>query len=271
MVQRVNVTIVGNVADVRLDRADKLNAMDSAMFRTLIDVGDEIAQDRSVRAVVLSGEGRGFCAGLDFGAFAQMAGAADNTVTDIGWIGQVPDGAITHGAQQACWVWRAMPAPVIAAVDGVAFGAGCQLALACDLRIVAPDARLSIMESKWGLVPDMGATQTLIELVGVDQAKELAMTARVISGSEAVELGMATRVAEDPHAAAMALATELAERSPHAMQAIKRLFNGASRCSLTEGFAAERAEVNALIGSPNQVEAVMAQLEGRRPTFADPD
>lgn len=270
MTDRVTVAIADGVADVRLDRPDKMNALDAEMFRALLDTGAALAADRSVRAVVLSGEGRGFCAGLDFGGFMAMAGDDGGDGGGVSWIGQVPEGEVTHNAQQTCWVWREMAAPVIAAVHGVALGGGIQLALAADLRIVAPDAKLSVLESRWGISPDMTATVSLVEVVGLDRAKELALTGRMISGTEAFDIGLATRLADDPWAEAMDLAHEIAGRSPHAMQAIKRLLNASPHRAPAESFAAERAEIAALIGSANQVEAVTAYFEQRTPDFADP-
>ncbi|MGZ0229835.1 MAG: crotonase/enoyl-CoA hydratase family protein [Acidimicrobiales bacterium] len=272
MTDRVTISIDNGIADVRLNRVDKLNALDNAMFRALLDAGEQLANDGSIRAVVLSGNGAGFCAGLDFEGFAGMAGGGStDPETSLTWIGQVNDGAITHQAQQICWQWREMPAPVIAAVHGVALGGGCQLALGADIRVVAPDSRMSVMESRWGLSPDMTVTQTLIELVGIDVAKDLTFTARMVSGTEAVSLGLATAVAEDPHAAAMERAEAIAARSPHAMRAIKRMFNEAAKRSHAEGLAAERSEIAALIGQPNQVEAVMSYFEKREANYVNPD
>lgn len=270
MTDRVTVAIADGVADVRLNRPDKMNALDGEMFRALLETGAALAANRSVRAVVLSGEGRGFCAGLDFGGFMAMAGDDSGDGGGVSWIGEVPDGAVTHNAQQTCWVWREMAAPVIAAVHGVALGGGIQLALAADLRIVAPEAKLSVLESRWGITPDMTATVALVELVGLDRAKELALTGRMISGTEAFDLGLATRLADDPQAEAMELAHEIAGRSPHAMQAVKRLLNASPHRTPAESFAAERTEIGALIGSANQVEAVTAYFEQRAPDFADP-
>jgi enoyl-CoA hydratase/carnithine racemase len=164
-----------------------------------------------------------------------------------------------------------MPVPVIAAVTGVALGGGIQLALGADIRIVAPDARMSVLEIRWGLSPDMTGTQRLVELVGLDVAKELTFTGRMVEGPEAVQLGLATKLADDPHAAAMELATDIAGKSPHAVRAAKRLLQSAGRVGEAEGFAMERSEIGALIGSPNQVEAVQAYFEKRPPEFSDPE
>jgi enoyl-CoA hydratase/carnithine racemase len=172
--------------------------------------------------------------------------------------------------QRAAYVWAELPVPVIAAVTGNALGGGLQIALGADIRIVAPDARLSVLEIKWGLIPDMTGSQLLPELVGRDVAKELTFTGRVVSGTEAVALGLATRTDPDPRSAAFELARGIAARSPHAIRAAKRLLDQAGRTDLTAGFAAEQTEIRALIGSPNQVEAVAAEFGQRPPQFANP-
>jgi enoyl-CoA hydratase/carnithine racemase len=274
--QRVSMTIEDGVADVRLARPQKMNALDPAMFRAIVDTGESLKGDRSVRAVVLSGEGRGFCAGLDFGSFQAMAGGEDRPAGGGGGgggtasIGET-DGRITHLGQQAAYVWTEVPVPVIAAVHGVALGGGLQIALGADIRIVAPDAQLSVLEIRWGLVPDMTATLMLPRLVGLDVAKELTFTGRMVEGEEAVRLGLATRVAADPRAAALELAREIAGKSPHAVRGAKRLLEGTVTSTPAEQLEAERREIGALIGGPNQVEAVMAYFEKRDPKFADPD
>ena len=265
MTDRVTVTIEDGVADVRLNRPEKLNALDPAMFRAIVETGEALKADRSVRAVVLSGEGRGFCAGLDLASFQAMAGEEGLEV------GAKPKGdRITNIGQQAAYVWAEMPAPVIVAVHGVALGGGCQIALGGDLRYCTPDATFSVLEIRWGLVPDMTGTQLLPRLVGPDVAKELTFTGRMVSGSEAVDLGLATRVCEDPRAEAMATAHEIAGRSPDAIRAAKQLIDRAGYVSLAEGFAAEERAIRSLIGSPNQKEAVHAWFEKRPARFADP-
>jgi enoyl-CoA hydratase/carnithine racemase len=166
--------------------------------------------------------------------------------------------------------WTEMPVPVIAAVHGHALGGGIQLALGADIRIVAPDAKLSVLEIRWGLVPDMTGTQALVNLVGLDVAKELTFTGRTVSGEEAVALGLCTRLSDDPRAEALALAAEIAQKSPDAIRGAKRLFNSAPKVSTAEGFAQEREEIGRLIGSANQVEQITAFFEKREPNFADP-
>jgi enoyl-CoA hydratase/carnithine racemase len=211
MEQRIRVTMTDGVADVRLSRPDKMNALDQAMFDALVETGGSLAGQQGLRAVVISGEGRAFCAGLDMGRFAQMAGAAEGGKTSSSEprLGTRSHG-IANAAQYAVLVWQDIPVPVIAAVHGVAYGGGFQLALGADIRFVAPDTRMSVMEVKWGLVPDMGGMLLMPRLARGDVIRELTFSGRVFSGTEAMTLGFATRVCDDPYAAAMAFAREVA-------------------------------------------------------------
>jgi enoyl-CoA hydratase/carnithine racemase len=272
--ERVTVTIEGGVADVRLNRPDKINALDLPMFDALRSVSERLARDPSVRAVVLSGEGRGFCAGLDLEAIAGMGGGGDGGGEGGGGggglLGGRDHGRVANRAQQAAWNWAELPVPVIAAVHGVALGGGAQIALAADIRIMAPDARISILEIRWGLVPDMTGTAVLPRLVGLDVAKELTWSGRMVEGPEAVGLGLATKVADDPRGEALALARAIAGRNPHAVRAAKRLLDQSGRVALAQQLRDESTEMAALIGSPNQTEAVRAYFEKREPVFADP-
>lgn len=267
--ERVTVAVKDGVADVRLNRPDKLNALDQAMFDALVETSAKLAADPSIRAVVLSGEGRGFCAGLDFMSFQSMAG--EGTRGEVSRLGDRSAGRITNRGQQAAYGWAEMPAPVIAAIHGVALGGGLQIALGADIRVVAPDAQLSVLEIRWGLVPDMTGTHTLRQLVGLDVAKDLTFTGRIVSGEEAVKLGLATRVSTDPREEALNLAAEIASSSPAAIRASKRLLNQSGRVPLEQQLLDESREIGALIGSPNQAEAVAAYFEKRPPVFADPD
>jgi len=265
--QRVTVTITDAVADVRLNRPEKRNALDQAMFAGLITAGERLKSEPGVRAIVLSGEGPDFCAGLDFGSFEAMRdGRRLSLEVDL----PPGHGPARAAGQRAAYVWTEIPVPVIAAVTGNALGGGLQIALGADIRIVAPDARMSVLEIRWGLVPDMTGTQLLPELVGRDVAKELTFSGRVVRGEEAVMLGLATRVDADPRRAALELARSVAGRSPHAIRAAKRLLDLAGRVDLQAGFAAEQREIGALIGRPNQAEAVAAEFEKRPPRFTDP-
>jgi enoyl-CoA hydratase/carnithine racemase len=261
MSDRVSCTIEGGIADVRLTRPEKRNALDQEMFSAILAAAEQVGADPSVRAVVLSGEGKGFCAGLDMSLFAAMAasdGAGDRSV-----------GSIRVDAPRSVRVWTELRAPVIAAVHGVAVGGGFQLALGADLRIVAPDAQLGAFEIRWGIVPDMCGTQLLPPLVGPDVAKDLMFTGRAVSGEEALRLGLATRLADDPRAAALELAAEIAGRSPDAIRVIKQLVDRSWATSLDDGLRAEQELTEGMIGTANQLEAVRANLEQRPGVFSD--
>ena len=273
MSDRVTIEMDNGVADVKLNRADKMNALDGAMFKALIEAGASLKNDPWVRAVVLSGEGRAFCAGLDFGSFTKMAEGDSESADDEAPVEVLDDlyNGLTHGGQQAAYAWTEMPVPVICAVTGVALGGGFQIAMGADIRIIAPDARMSVLEIRWGLIPDMTGTQTLVQHVGLDVAKELTFTGRMVEGQECVDIGLATKVSATPHADAMAMAHEIAAKSPHAVRAAKRLLTAAEHRTTAERFEAERTEINALIGSPNQVESIMAYFEKRDPVFANPN
>jgi enoyl-CoA hydratase/carnithine racemase len=266
MSDRVTVTATDGVADVRLNRADKLNGLDRAMFEALVTTGARLAADRTLRAVVLSGNGRAFCAGLDFSAFTAEAAAGRTT----GSLLARAEGQVANFAQQAVYAWTSLPVPVIAAVHGVAFGGGLQLALGADIRFVTPDAQLSVMEIKWGLVPDMTGTQTLRHLARLDVVKELVFTGRIVSGADAVAMGLATHVSDAPLDAALALARDIAARSPDAVRAAKRLLNAAVATTLADGLALEEREQRVVMGGANQAEAVRANFEKRAPKFEDP-
>lgn len=264
--ERVTISVVDQVADVRMVRADKRNALDNAMFSALATIGEQLKTMSDVRAVVLSGEGASFCAGLDFGSFQAMANSK-NTVAPRVNAGDMSDGRITHLAQQVCWVWQEIPVPVIAAIHGHALGGGLQIALGTDIRIVHPDTQLSIREVHWGLIPDMTGTLMLSRLVRPDIAKELVFSARIFSGREALELGVATRLSNDPLHDALALAAEISLRSPDAIRGAKQLLNRMANAGAAEQFAQERQVIGQLVGSPNQVEAVMAHFEKRPAEF----
>ena len=275
MEQRITVEISDGVADVRLVRTDKMNALDDAMFAALVETADKLKSSKEVRSVVLSGDGRAFCAGLDAGNFGKMAEDDGRYKKDDEAKGSGPGvfAERTHGvanrAQYAVWGWRELPVPVIAAVHGVAFGGGFQLMLGADMRYIAPDTKLSIMEIKWGLVPDMAGTQLMRHLVREDIVRELTYTGRIFSGEEAGRIGFATRVTADPRGEALATAREIAGKNPQAIRAAKRIYNNAVYQDAKAGLTTESVEQLKLIGSPNQVEAVMANLQKRDPAFAD--
>ncbi|MDV3458687.1 crotonase/enoyl-CoA hydratase family protein [Sphingomonas sp. HF-S4] len=256
--QRVTIDFDQHVADVRLARPDKLNALDPAMFAALIDAIAQLETTLGLRAVVLSGEGRGFCAGLDMASMASAGSGIDLAVRTHG---------LANDFQQVAWGWRTLRVPVIAAIHGVAFGGGLQIASGADVRIAAPETRLSAMEMKWGIVPDMAGFALWRGTVRDDVLREVAYTAREFGAAEAQSLGFVTRIAADPHAEALALARAIAGRNPNAVRAAKRLanFEGDAAAILV----AESEEQAALLRSPNQIEAVMANMQKRAPSFTD--
>jgi enoyl-CoA hydratase/carnithine racemase len=265
MEQRIRIRIVDGVADVRLNRPDKMNALDPAMFSAIADVGARLKDDPGVRVVVLSGQGRAFCAGLD--VERMMAATRGESILPFADLTKRTHG-VANFAQHVVWLWRKLPVPVIAAIHGVAVGGGFQLALGADIRYVAPGTRLAVIETKWGLVPDMAGTQLMRHLAREDVVRELTYTGRVFSAEEALAYGFVTRVTSDPLAVALATAREIAANSPDAIRAAKRLLNLAAECGSHAGLAAETAEQGALLGRPNHVEAVMANLEKRSPHWS---
>ncbi|MGB5349667.1 MAG: crotonase/enoyl-CoA hydratase family protein [Polyangiales bacterium] len=264
MSERVQLSIDNHVATVRMSRPEKRNALDADMFEALIQTGKRIIADKSVRAVVLHGEGKAFCAGLDFGSFM---GSPDLMQKLLSRGKESP----ANMAQRAGWIWQEVQVPVIAAIHGFAFGGGLQIALGADLRYVTADSQFSVMEIKWGLIPDMSITQTMLDIVPLDVAKELTFTGRTISGTEALALGLVTRVSEDPLADALETAKLIATKSPHAIRAGKTLLRDAPKMSRTDALKLETALQVTLLGSPNQMEAVQANMMKRNPDFKDPD
>jgi enoyl-CoA hydratase/carnithine racemase len=261
--ERVRVEVADHVAVVALTRPDKHNALDIAMFQALGDAAERVAATHGVRAVVLHGEGRSFCSGIDVaGVLAAQSDGSGPT--------DALSGAVPNFFQRAAYGWVRVPVPVIAAVHGNCLGGGLQIALAADIRIAAPDARLSLMEAKWGLVPDMAITRTLTRLVGIDVAKEITYTARILDGREADRLGLVTRLADDPLAAARELAAEIAGRSPDAVRAAKRLYDEAWTGPPEQTLALEARLQLDLMGSPNQLAAVTAGLTKQPGVFVDP-
>lgn len=255
------------VVTVRLARPDKMNALDPAMFDGLIEAAHLVRSMSGVRVVVMHGEGRAFCAGLDMGSFEAMGSGKGPNMGNL-----LPrEGTIANRAQQVAWLWRELSVPVLAAIHGVAFGGGLQVALGADMRWATADTKLSVLESKWGLVPDMAGMPLMRELLRSDVMRELTYTGRILSGEEAQALGLVTHVADDPLAAAMAVAKEIASRSPHAVRAGKRLLNQCFDANAADLLLAETHEQVALIGSANQVEAVKAGLEKRMPAFKEAD
>lgn len=269
---RVRVDVEDRIAHVRLNRPEKKNALDGEMFDGLIGAARRLADDPSVRVVVLSGEGDSFCSGLDFSSFSDMASGALDAGTDAVQAAArdlSPAGA--NRPQQLGWLWQELPIPVIAAVQGAAYGGGFHIALGADIRFVAPDARIAFVEITWGLVPDLSGTQALRRLVPLDVAKKLILSGEPIDGRRAVELHLGTELSDHPLDDALALARTIAQRSPEAVRAAKKLLNESALVPVSEGLANEFRASSALMGGKNQIEAVMAKLEKRRPDFVDPE
>ncbi|RYE01930.1 MAG: crotonase/enoyl-CoA hydratase family protein [Sphingomonadales bacterium] len=256
--QRVAMEMRDGVADVRLARGDKMNALDPAMFSGIIEAIRELEAMPGLRAVVLSGEGRAFCAGLDMASMMSVGSGLDPKSRAHG---------LANDFQQVAWGWRTLGVPVIAAIHGVAFGGGLQIASGADVRIAAPGTRLSVMEIKWGIVPDMAGYALWKGNVRDDHLRELSYTAREFDAEEGLAMGFVSRIAEDPHAEAMALAQAIAGRNPHAIRAAKRLANLEGDAAAT--LIAETAEQVALLRTANQIEAVMANMQKRAPVFLD--
>lgn len=250
------------VAHFRLTRADKMNALDPAMFEAIIAAGERLAEMKGVRAIVVSGEGRAFCAGIDLSNFTKAPSSEARPLTER-----------THGNanpfQQVAMQWRKLAVPVIAAVHGVCFGGGLQIASGADIRIVHPDTRMAIMELKWGLVPDMGGYALWRGLVRDDVLRELIYTNREFTGAEAQALGLATEVVNDPLARALELAETIANRNPHAIRAAKRLQEAMVEEDTDAILMAESVEQDAIMRTPNQIEAVMAEMQKRKANFED--
>ncbi len=260
---RVTVSVADHVAHVLLDRADKMNALDDAMFEAVIAAGEYVRDLAGVRAVVLSGAGRAFCAGLDLASFGRNDRWNDVALTDR-----------THGLanrpQYVATIWRDLPMPVIAAVHGVCFGGGLQIASGADIRIAHPDTRMAVMEVKWGLVPDMGGYLLWRGNVRDDVLREMTYTHREFTGAQAAHMGFVTHSDADPLARAMALAHEIAGQSPHAVRAAKDLSNRTPLLDDAHVLMAESVSQHDLMGSANQIESVRAGMDRRPPAFVDP-
>ena len=259
--QRVRIEISDHVATVTLTRPEKHNALDLPMFDAIVDAAEQIGRQPGVRVVVLHGEGPSFCSGIDIASALQAVGS--NGADGL-------ERKVPNRFQRTAYDWVTLPVPVIAAVHGNCLGGGLQIALGADIRIATPDARLSVMEGKWGLIPDMSISQTLPRLVGIDVAKELTYTARVINGEEALALGLVTRLSPDPLFAARELADQIAQRSPDAVRGAKRLFNESWNAPPEEGLRLEAQIQMALLGTANQLAAVTAGVTKQPAEFTDP-
>lgn len=258
---RVSVEIENHIARVTLTRGDKMNGIDMPLANELAEAGQSLIGNEDIRAVVLSGEGRAFCAGLDVSSFAMLAAQDPETVV-------MPR---THGNcnlfQEIAMVWRKVPVPVIAALHGVVFGGGLQIALGADIRIAHPETKLSVMEMKWGLVPDMGGMALLPQLARSDVIRRLTYTNEQITAQQAMGWGLVTELSDDPLAAAMDMAAVIADKSPTAIRAAKRLIEVAETAAVDEVLMAESREQTDLIGKPHQMEVIAANMQKRKPVF----
>ena len=256
----VTCTVQDGIAQVRLDRPEKLNALTLEILEDLVATAHRLRRDKTLRAVVIAGEGEAFCAGLDFPKVMSTPGGIVRAFVPRPWRG-------TNTFQEACWAWRRLPVPVIAAVHGHCLGGGLQIALAADFRYATPDSTWSVLEGKWGIIPDMSGIRSLAELTSIDTAKRLTMTAEMVSGKEAHDLGLVTTLDSDPVAAATAFAGELSQRSPDALAAAKRLFNDTWVAGPRRTFARERVEQAFLLVAANTKVAREAAMKKVAPQF----
>lgn len=263
MTDRISVEMSDGVAIVSLNRPEKHNAVDRGMFDAIIETGARLASDRSLRAVVLQGNGDNFCAGIDISVFQGGESSFDPASM------QPLDPSLANYYQSAGWVWRELPVPVIAALRGAVFGAGLQIALGADLRIAGESAKLSVMEIKWGIIPDMGISVALPALMAYDKALELTWTGRIVGAEEAASLGLVTRMVDNPNETAVELARHIAGRSPDAIRAAKSLFKEAW-ADREAALLRREAELQLrVMAGANQKEAIMANLQKRDPDFGD--
>jgi enoyl-CoA hydratase/carnithine racemase len=263
MSEPVTIAKDGHVATVTLNRPEKHNAIDLRMFAALADAGTELANDSSVRVVILEGAGPSFCAGIDLSVFQQN----DASIL-ISKMAPEQD-SLANFFQRAAFVWREIPQPVICALHGSVFGGGLQIALGADLRYASAECQLSVMEIKWGIIPDMAISKTLLRLLPADKAKELAWSGRVFAADEAYEMGVITAIYDNPSQMARETAAAIALKSPNAVRAIKRLFDESAEMSTAQALQLEAQLQMSLLGSPQQREAVAANLEKRLPKFED--
>lgn len=264
MTELVTISVVDHVADIRLNRPEKMNALSIPMFDAINAAAEQVMSDRSIRAVVLSGEGRAFCAGLDLSNFTNPDTFGGGDAFGNGRGGYWP-----NFYQKPGYLWKDVPVPVICALHGVVFGGGLQIALGADIRIAHPETRLSLMEIKWGLIPDMSGTQTLRDLVRLDIAKELAFTGRIVDAPEAQQIGLVTRLDDNPREAALAMARDIAQKNPQAVTLGKLLLESTWHGDDARGLEMEEKLQAQLLMTPNQMEAVMAGMQKRPANFTE--
>ena len=267
--ERILVNIEDGVAEIRLNRPEKRNALDGEQARAVVMAGISLQERSDIRAMVLSGEGESFCAGLDFSRFSQMQDRSPGSRQGASRQDPLKVRELPSPGQMVGMVWKQIPVPVIAAVHGAAYGGGLQLALGADIRLAHPNSQLSVREIHWGLVPDMSLTQTLRDLVRMDVAKELMYSGRVVEAEEALQLGLVTRICQDPRAEALAMARLIANRSPEAVRAAKHLVENSWHADADTGLRLELDMQRTVMGKDNMKEAIRANFEKRPPRFAD--
>ncbi|WP_120501187.1 crotonase/enoyl-CoA hydratase family protein [Roseovarius sp. EL26] len=263
MTDTVRLERNNHIAEVSLNRPEKHNAVDLSVFDGLARIGEALRKDPSVRAIILTGAGDNFCSGIDTSLFAGALSPKDINARIL----DVPEGEVANAFQKPAYVWQEIDVPVIAALRGATFGAGAQIALGADIRLAAPNTRLSVMEIKWGIIPDMSITRTLPRLVRSDIAKELIFTGRIVEATEAAEIGLVTRVTDDPLAKARTIAEQICSKNPDAIRRGKRLMNDSWTAQAVETLRLEAELQTELLGSPNQMEAIFANLQKRAPNF----
>lgn len=258
----IDYQVIGDVAHVRLNRPEKHNGLTLDMIDDLAKAADRVAKDRSLRAVVLSGNGESFCSGLDFASTgAQRARVMRSLIPKRH--------TAANNFQAAGWAWRNVPVPVIAVVTGHCFGGGMQIALGADFRFAEPNADFSIMEARWGLIPDMSLSVSIAELTTIDIAKRLTMTGEIFSAAQALEYGLISGVADDPYAAADELINAIRERSPDAVAAAKALFEQTWYNGSRLSFPVEQALQIRLLRGRNHAIARKAGLAKQTPEFTE--
>lgn len=271
----VTCEINNHIADVRINRPKKYNAINADVITEMNLILDELESIDDLRVVVLSGNNGNFCAGIDIEMLAGVSGASKKPDSSSKKSSSKREpkelyprsDTFPNKGQRLSTGWHDLSVPVIAALDGCVFGAGMQVALGADIRVARADAKLSIMETKWGLIPDMGITRTIRHLLPRDVAMKLTLTSQVLSGSDAKELGLVTDIVEDPLTEAFKLAESIASKSPDATSLTKALFNYAWDHEPEQGLQMEEELVLALSKHPNQLEAVKANLQNREPDF----
>ena len=262
MNERIIFSIEDNIAEVELNRADKHNALDHEMFEAILKIGDQISQDNTSRAVILHGAGDSFCAGIDLSMFAD-----ESLANKFNERMKPRDSSLANYYQSAAYVWREIPVPVIAVLHGAVYGGGLQIALGADIRYARDNVKLSIMEIKWGIIPDMAMTTSLPYLMSLDKALEMAMTADILNANDAFDKNLITAIEKNPLEKARVLAKKIANKSPDAIRSIKRLFYQTWHKNDQFSLSLEAQLQLQLMGKSNQMEAVKSSLSGSRPDF----